>query len=46
MSDEIDNKQSIQAQSSETMNEYSGAAAGDIDYVRPAEIEEQDLYFF
>ena len=40
MSDEIDNKQSIQAQSSETMNQYSGSAAADIDYVRPAEIPE------
>ena len=34
MSDEIENKTGYQAQSSETMNEYSGAAVGDIDYVR------------
>ena len=44
MSDEIENKTGYQAQSSETMNEYSGAAVGDIDYVRPAELPEQDLY--
>ena len=44
MSDEIENKSGYQTQSSETMNEYSGAAVGDVDYVRPAEIPEQDLY--
>ena len=44
MSDEIENKSSYNTQSSETINEYSGSAVGDIDYVRPAEIPEQDLY--
>ena len=44
MSDEIENKSSYNAQSSETANEYSGSAVGDIDYVRPSEIPEQDLY--
>ena len=42
MSDEIENKSGYQTQSSETMNEYSGAAVGDVDYVRPAEIPEQE----
>ena len=44
MSDEHDNNKTIyQAQSSETMG-GSGSASPDMDYVRPAEIPEQDLY--
>ena len=44
MSDELENKSGYQAQSSETVNEYSGSAVGDVDYVRPAEVSDQDLY--
>ena len=44
MSDDLENKSGYQAQSSETVNEYYGSAVGDIDYVRPAENPDQDLY--
>ena len=47
MSDEYENKTGYQAQSSETISSGGGGGsrtASDIDYVRPAEIEEQDLY--
>ena len=43
MSDEYDNNKSYQAQSSETMG-GSAPVSPDIDYVRPAEIPEQELY--
>ena len=43
MSDEI-NKTGYQAQSSETVTGSSGSINPDMDYVRPAEIPEQDLY--
>ena len=43
MSDEYDNNKSYQAQSSETMG-GSAPVSTDIDYVRPAEIPEQELY--
>ena len=43
MSDELENKSGYQAQSSETVNEYSGSAVGDVDYVRPAEVSDQDF---
>ena len=43
MSEEYENK-TIQAQSSETLTGSSGVSAPDMDYVRPAEIPEQDLY--
>jgi hypothetical protein len=43
MSDEFNqNNTPIQAQSSETMTDSSGSTK-DIDYVRPAELPEQDL---
>ena len=45
MSDEYNQQNTpIQAQSSETMSDSSGAMPKDIDYVRPAEIKEQELY--
>ena len=44
MSDECDNNNSYQAQSSEVMDGSTGSVNPDIDYVRPAEIPEQDLY--
>ena len=43
MSDEYDNNKSYQAQSSETMG-GSAPVSPDMDYVRPAEIPEQELY--
>ena len=43
MSDELDNNKSYQAQSSEVMGGSSGVNP-DIDYVRPAEIPDQELY--
>ena len=44
MTDEFDNnKTTYQAQSTETMG-GSGSASPDMDYVRPAEIPDQDLY--
>ena len=47
MSDEIENKTGYQAQSSETISSGGSGRSGtasDIDYVRPAENAEQDLY--
>ena len=44
MSEEQENKTTYQAQSSETITGSSGVSAPDMDYVRPAEIPEQDLY--
>ena len=45
MSDELNQKNSsIEAQSSETASGGSGGSNPGIDYVRPAEIQEQDLY--
>ena len=46
MSDEFENKTGYQAQSSETISSGGGgsSAASDTDFVRPAEIPEQDLY--
>ena len=44
MSDEYDNNKSYQAQSSEVMDGSTGSVNPDIDYVRPAEVGEQDLY--
>ena len=43
MSDELDNNKSYRAQSSEVMGGSSGVNP-DIDYVRPAEIPDQELY--
>ena len=45
MSDEYNQQKTpLEAQSSETMSGSSGTPSKDIDYVRPAEIPEQDLY--
>ena len=45
MSDEYNQQNTpIEAQSSETMTGSSSGATKDIDYVRPAELPEQDLY--
>ena len=45
MSDEYHQQNTpLEAQSSETLSDSSGARPKDIDYVRPAEIQEQDLY--
>ncbi len=45
MSEDLDNnKISYEAQSSETIDGPSGVSSPDIDYVRPAEIPDQDLY--
>ena len=44
MSDEYENKSSYQAQSSETISESGSGVSPDMDYVRPAENAEQDLY--
>ena len=45
MSDEYNQKNTpIEAQSSETMTGSSSGSSSDIDYVRPAELPEQDLY--
>ena len=45
MSDEYENNKSgYQAQSSEAITGSAGSASPDIDYVRPAELPEQDLY--
>ena len=46
MSDELNQKNSpIEAQSSETASGGSGGSNPGIDYVRPAEIQEQDAVF-
>ena len=42
MSDEYDNNKSYQAQSSEVLDGSAGSINPDMDYVRPAEIPEQD----
>ena len=44
MSDEHENKSSYQAQSSETISGGGSGISPDIDYVRPSELPEQDLY--
>ena len=44
MSEEFNDNKTIHAQSSETISGGGSSAAPDIDYVRPAEVEEQDLY--
>ena len=44
MSDEYENKSSYQAQSSETISGNGSGVSPDMDYVRPAENPEQDLY--
>ena len=44
MSEEYENKTGYQAQSSETISEGSSGISPDMDYVRPAENKEQDLY--
>jgi len=45
MSDEYNQQNTpLEAQSSETMSGSSGTPSKDIDYVRPAELPEQDLY--
>ena len=44
MSDEYENKPSYQAQSSETISGTGSGGSPDMDYVRPAENPEQDLY--
>ena len=44
MSEDFNDNKTIQAQSSETMGDGGGTTSPDIDYVRPAEIPEQDLY--
>ena len=44
MPDEYENKSSYQAQSSETLSGDSSGISPDMDYVRPAENAEQDLY--
>ena len=45
MSDEYDNnKTTYQAQSSETISGGGSKTTTDIDYVRPAEVADQDLY--
>ena len=45
MSDEYENNKSgYQAQSSEAITGSAGSASPDIDYVRPAELPDQDLY--
>ena len=44
MSDEYENKSGYQAQSSETISGSSSGITPDMDYVRPAENAEQDLY--
>ena len=45
MSDEYNQQNTpLEAQSSETLSGSSGSTSTDIDYVRPAEIPEQDLY--
>ena len=44
MSDEYDNNKSYQAQSSEVMDGSTGSVNPDIDYVRPSEVGEQELY--
>ena len=44
MSDEYENKSGYQAQSSETITGTGSSVSPDMDYVRPAENPEQDLY--
>ena len=44
MSEEYENKSGYQAQSSETISGSSSGITPDMDYVRPAENAEQDLY--
>ncbi len=44
MSEEFNNKSGYQAQSSEVISGTSGTTSPDMDYVRPAENPEQDLY--
>ena len=44
MSDEYENKSGYQAQSSETITGTGSGVSPDMDYVRPSENPEQDLY--
>ena len=44
MSDEYENKSGYQAQASETITGTGSGVSPDMDYVRPAENPEQDLY--
>ena len=43
MSEDFNDNKTIQAQSSETISGGGSVLSPDIDYVRPAEIPEQDL---
>ena len=43
MSEDFNDNKSIEAQSSETIS-GGGATTPDVDYVRPAELADQDLY--
>ena len=44
MSEDLYNNKTIKAQSSETISGGGSGSATDADYVRPAEVADQDLY--
>ena len=44
MSEDYNDNKTIQTQSSETMSGGGSGITPDMDYVRPAEVGEQDLY--
>ena len=44
MAEDFNDSKTIQAQSSETISGGGTGSASDIDYVRPSEIPDQDLY--
>tara|TARA_B100000378_G_scaffold259870_1_gene240183 strand:+ start:790 stop:939 length:150 start_codon:yes stop_codon:yes gene_type:complete len=44
MSEDLYNNKTIKAQSSETISGGGSGSATDTDYVRPAEVADQDLY--
>ena len=44
MSEDFKDNKTIQAQSSETISGGGSGIAPDMDHVRPAEVQEQDLY--
>ena len=44
MSEDFNNNKTIQVQSSETISGGGTGSSPDLDYVRPAEVNDQDLY--
>ena len=44
MAEDFNDNKTIQAQSSETISGGAAGSSTDLDYVRPAEVSDQDLY--